>query len=279
MRDKNITHKPEKPTWLISLIVITTFFCVDIFTTRGSRAIINAVAGDWPGLDRVFAFGVFHWGLPYVLTPIIVTALLFGKSTALDKLGLNRSILKGLGFAFAVTLPLPLVYAFTTPIAGTGDMIPNLLHYAIFAGSAEEILYRCFLFGLLFQTARWSFLPAALLGGIIFGIGHLYQGNNILESSGVFLITFVGALWWSWLYVEWDYNAWVPIGFHVFMNGWFQIFVVSETALLPIAGEISRALVVLLSIGLTLAMTKKRGGRTIKGQLWWKGAYPASSAK
>ena len=271
MMNKDITQKPNKPAWLISLIVIATFIIVDIFTTRGSRAIINAIAGDWPGLDRVFAYGVFHWGLPYVLVPIIVTALLFGKSSVFDKLGLNRSALKGLGFAFAVCLPLPLAYGFTTPLARTVELLPNLLHYAIFSSTAEEVLYRCFLFGLLFRTARWGFLPAALLGGIIFGIGHLYQGNNILESSGVFLITFVGALWWSWLYVEWDYNAWVPIGFHVFMNGWFQVFVVSETALLPIAGEIARAFVVLLSIGLTLALAKRHGGgRTIIGPLWWK---------
>ena len=269
MSDKDITPTRKKPAWLISLIVIATFICVDVFTTRGSRAIINAVAGDWPGLDRVFAFGVFHWGFPYVLVPIIVTALLFGKSSALDKLGLNRSVLKGLGFAFAVTLPLPLIYAFTTPIEGTTEIIPNLLHYAIFAGTAEEVLYRCFLFGLLFRTARWGFLPAALLGAVIFGIGHIYQGNSVIESAGVFLITFIGALWWAWLYVEWNYNAWVPIGFHIFMNGWFQIFVVSETALLPIAGEVTRACVVLLSIVLTLALTKTRGGRRIKGRLWW----------
>ena len=268
MRNKDITHKPA---WLISLIVIVTFLSVEIFTTKGSRTIINAIAGDWPGLDRVFAFGIFHWGLPYVLVPIIVTALLFGSRAALDQLGLNRSVLKGLGVAFAVTLPLPLVYAFTTPIAGAAEIIPNLLHYALFASTAEEILYRCFRFGVLFRTARWGFLPAALLGAIIFGIGHLSQGNNIIESAGVFLITFIGGLWWAWLYVEWDYNAWVPIGFHIFMNGWFQIFLVSETALLPTAVEITRAFVVLLSIGLTLFMTKKRSGRTIKGQLWWRG--------
>jgi len=270
MINNDISHTSKKPAWLISLIVITTFICVDIFTTRGSRAIINAIAGDWPGLYRVFAFGIFHWGLPYMLVPIIVTALLFGKNKVFDKLGLNRSAFKGLGFAFALTLPLPLVYAFTTPIAGTEELIPDLLHYAIFSGTAEEVLYRCFLFGLLFRTARWGFLPAALLGAVIFGIGHLYQGNSVLESSGVFFITFAGALWWSWLYVEWNYNAWVPIGFHIFMNGWFQIFVVSETALLPIAAEVARVSVVLLSIGTTLAMTKQSSGQTIKGRLWWK---------
>ena len=57
--NKDITQKPNKPAWLISLIVIATFIIVDIFTTRGSRTIINAIAGEWPGLDRVFAYGVF----------------------------------------------------------------------------------------------------------------------------------------------------------------------------------------------------------------------------
>lgn len=259
----------KKPTWLISFILIATFLFVDKFTEKSSWSIVKYIAEDWSVMNRVGILAIVHWGLPYIAVPMIVTAFLFGKNTVFDKLGLNRSVIKGLGFAFAVTLPLPLVYGFTTPISQTGELIPDILHYAIFAGTAEEILFRCFLFGLLFRTARWGFLPAALLGAVIFGFGHIYQGNSILESAGVFFITFVGALWWAWLYVEWNYNAWVPIGLHVFMNGWHNVFVVSETALLPITAEIARVSVVLISIIVTLRLTKQRG-RTVKGSLWWR---------
>jgi len=265
----SLQKQVEKPAWFISFIVITAFLCIYI-STDYSWTIVNAIAGDWSRLNRVWVMGIVRWGIPWIFLPMLVTALLFGKSSVFEKLGINRPILKGLGFAFAVTLPLPFVYVLTTPLQEADTMIPDLLQYAVFAGVGEEVLFRCFLFGLLFRYARWGFLPAAFLGGLIFGMGHLYQGSTLAELGGVFLITFIGGLWWAWIYVEWNYNAWVPIGFHVFMNGWFQIFVVSETALLPIAGEIARAFVVLLSIGLTLVMARRRGGRTIKRHLWWK---------
>lgn len=87
----------------------------------------------------------------------------------------------------------------------------------------------------------------------------------------MFAVTLAAGLWWAWIYVEWDYNAWVPIGFHVLMNGWFNVFVVSETALLPIASEIARALVVVISVAATIAIKRRNGGRTIVGRLWLKG--------
>ena len=259
-----------KPTWFISFVVIAAFLFI-YFITKYSWDVVNIIAGDWSRGDKIWVIGIVRYGIPWVLLPMFVTALLFGKSAVFEKLGLNRPILKGLGFAFVVTLPLPLAYVLTTPFQEAGTMIPDFFQYAVFPGIGEELLFRCFLFGLLFRFARWGFWPAALLGGIIFGMGHLYQGTTLAELSGVFLITFIGGLWWAWLYVEWNYNAWVPIGFHVFMNGWFQIFVVSDSALLPIAGEVARASVVLISIGLTLAMARQRGGRTIKGRLWWRG--------
>lgn len=268
--NSTIPDVSKKPAWFVSVIVVGGFITIFLLTDR-TWDIVNAIAGDWSRLSKVWVMGIVRWGIPWVLAPMLITAFLFGRHSVFEKLGLNRPVLKGLGFAFLVTLPLPLVYAFTTPLQNAQTMVADLLQYAVFAGFGEEILFRCFLFGLLIRIARWGFLPAAFLGGVIFGMGHLYQGETLAELSGVFLITFIGGLWWAWLYVEWDYNAWVPIGFHVFMNGWFQIFVVSDTALLPIAGEIARAFVVLLSIGLTLKIGRQRGGRRIKGRLWWRG--------
>ena len=147
----------KKPTWLISFILIATFLFVDKFTEKSSWSIVKYIAEDWSVMNRVGILAIVHWGLPYIAVPMIVTAFLFGKNTVFDKLGLNRSVIKGLGFAFAVTLPLPLVYGFTTPISQTGELIPDILHYAIFAGTAEEILFRCFLFGLLSNSSLGIF--------------------------------------------------------------------------------------------------------------------------
>lgn len=257
------------PKWQVALIVIFSFFVIFEFTSDISRDIVQALAGDATPLRR-FLILTPVYSIRMIIIPVIITAFLVGRKETLRVFGFRQSMWRGLGFAFVVVLPLPIAYAFTTPLRDPSIMLVEILRDAVFFGAAEEILFRCFLFGLLFRLAGWGFLPAAMLGAIIFGIGHLYQGNAFLDSASVFAITLIAALWWAWIYVEWNYNAWVPIGLHVFMNGWFNVFQVSESALLPIAGEVARALVVILSIVLTIVMSRKNGGLKITGKLWFK---------
>lgn len=271
--------KPEsfssRPKWLIALIVIFTYFVLNhIYLGPTSWGVVRTLAGDGSPWHRLSVSAIVHYIGPQVLIPLLVTALIVGRANVLKILGFNKTPWRGLGFAFLCTLPLPLVYTFTTPLQDTSTMLVDVLNYAVLPGTSEEVLFRCFLFGLLFRLANWGFLPAAMFGAIIFGAGHLYQGNTLLDSFGIFIITLVAALWWSWIYVEWNYNIWVPIGFHVLMNGWFNVFVVSETALLPIAGEIARALVVVISITVTVVLKRRDGGRTITGRSWFQGPIP-----
>ena len=257
--------------WQLAAIVIITFFVLDnIYLGPVSWGFVNRLGGDGLSWQSLSAAVVVHYG-PYVLVPIFIAMLIFGRANLLHLWGFDKMPWRGLGFALLCTLPLPLVYMLAYPISDLSTLPLRYLSDALLPGIAEEVLYRCFLFGLLFRAAQWGFLPAAILGAVIFGSGHLYQGHAILDSLGVFGITAFAALWWAWIYVEWDYNPWVPIGFHVFMNGWFVIFTVSETALLPLAGEIARASVVVISIVATLAMKPRQGGRTIIGGLWIKG--------
>lgn len=260
------------PRWQIGAIVIAVFAVLDaVYLGPMSWDVLNALAEGATSLGRITVSAVVHYLGPQVLLPALIAALIVGRRNAWRALGLARTPWRALGFACLCTLPLPLAYAFTTPLADTDTVFVNILSYAVLPGISEEVLYRCFLFGLLFRLANWGFLPAAMFGAIIFGAGHLYQGNALLDSLGVFGVTLAAGLWWAWMYVEWDYNAWVPIGFHVFMNGWFNVFVVSDTALLPIAGEIARALVVVLSVAVTTHVKRRNGGRTIKGRVWLKG--------
>lgn len=262
----------RRSKWQIALIVALTFFVLNnIYLGPTSWGLVRSLAGDASPLQRLSVAAGVHYIGPQLIIPLCITALIVGRERAIEVLGLDKAPWRGLGFAALCTLPLPLTYAFTTPLQETSTLIVDVLNYAVLAGISEEVLFRCFLFGLLFRLAKWGFLPAAMFGAIVFGAGHLYQGNAILDSVGVFAITLAAALWWSWLYVEWDYNAWIPIGFHVLMNGWFNIFVVSETALLPVAGEIARASVVIISIALTLSIKNRNGGRAITGRLWIKG--------
>ena len=258
--------------WQVAVIVIVTYFALDkLYVGSTSRNLVNVLAGDGPSLLRHIIRVLLHYPGPYILVPAFVTALIVGRKNVLHVWGFDKMPWRGLGFAFLCTLPLPLVYTFAYPISETSTLLVRTLNSAVLPGISEEVLFRCFLFGVLFKVAKWGFLPAAMLGAVIFGGGHIYQGHALLDSLGVFGITAVAALWWAWVYVEWDYNPWVPIGFHVFMNGWFVLFTVSETAMLPIVGEIARASVVVISIAVTLVIKRRNGGRTIVGHLWFKG--------
>lgn len=93
-----------------------------------------------------------------------------------------------------------------------------LLHQTLFAGFMEEYLFREFLFGILFRKLAWGFIPASILSAFIFGLGHIYQGFTFLVTTGVFLVTSIGAIWFAWLYIECNNNLWVPIFLHVLMN-------------------------------------------------------------
>lgn len=251
----------------VSVIVILTFFVLNnIYLGPVSWSIVRALAGEAPPLQRLSVAAAFHYIGPQFIVPLCVTAFILGRANMFEALGLGQTPWRGLGFAVLCTLPLPLTYAFTTPLQDISKIFIDVLNDAILAGFSEELLFRCFLFGLLFRFAKWKFLPAAMLGAIIFAIGHLYQGNAILDSASVFAITLAAALWWAWLYVKWNYNAWVPIGFHVLMNGWFNVFSVSETALLPIAAEIARVSVVVISIILTMGLNRQNEGQEITGR-------------
>ena len=158
------------------------------------------------------------------------------------------------------------------------DPLLTALRSAILPGIGEEVLFRAFLFGFLFRFAGWGFLPAALLGAVIFGAGHLDQGKGVLDSAAVFAITGIGAIWFAWLYVEWGYNIWVPAAFHVLMNFYWDWFTISDTAVGPVAANALRLAVILLSILITILAARRRGGRIVRGRAWHWGGPDRSAA-
>ncbi|MEP1229461.1 MAG: CPBP family intramembrane glutamic endopeptidase [Litorimonas sp.] len=267
-----MTHKAisSRSNVQVALIVIIGFFVSRKFIPPVLRKIMGGIEAGVATLWQDLTIRI----IVMILVPALITALIVGRKNVLQIWGFDKAPWRGLGFAALCMLPLPLVYAFSFPLSDMSTVFMRLLHGAVIPGTTEEIWFRCFLFGLLFRVANWGFLPAAILGAIIFGAAHLYQGNAVLDSVGVFAITGAASLWWAWIYVEWDYNPWVPIGFHVLMNGCFVVFTVSDTALLPIVGEVARASVVIISVGLTLWIRQRQGGRKITGRLWIKPPPP-----
>ena len=259
-------HDHQEPTarpW-IALPVIALFLWLDHFHLD----LFRHVAEDWSGTSRVLALAGLGY-LPHWLVVLGTAVLLAGPRRALWALGLHRSPLRAFTVALLVTLPMPIFMALHAPLALTADTAHALMRGAVLPGFGEELLYRGFLFGLLFRFAGWGFLPAALAAALLFGGAHLYQGSDLGEAAGVFALTGFASLWFAWLYVEWDHNLWVPVAFHVLMNAWWIVLPVSDDALGPGWSIALRLAVLVLSVVLTLALARRRGGRRLRGRAWW----------
>ncbi|GAB1418600.1 hypothetical protein MASR2M12_13650 [Bacteroidales bacterium] len=98
----------------------------------------------------------------------------------------------------------------------------------------------------------------SLTGTALFGMGHLYQGVSFGQTTGVFIVSAMGAVWFACLYVEWD-NLWIPIFLHVFMNLSWTLFDVSDNALGGIYVNIFRCITIALTILITIRFHKKGG--------------------
>ena len=91
------------------------------------------------------------------------------------------------------------------------------------------------------------------------------------------MVTFMGGMWFSWLYVEYGYNLWVPMSYHFFMNLSWGIFDVSDTALGSVAPNIFRAATIALSIYLTIRHKQRTGEKwVVQGRRWWSGTESES---
>ena len=164
-------------------------------------------------LDTLTKNGLLSYVLTYSIIGIpiyIGTYLINSKQNIVSNLGLNHNPIKPFFIALLFSLPMILgglfFFEFNKEIS-----IPNLVAGTIVVGFVEELFYRGFLFGQLFKYAKLGFISVIILGAIIFATGHLYQSQDTFELIGIFLITFMGAILFAWLYVEWNYNLWIPI--------------------------------------------------------------------
>ena len=255
---------PQRSPLLITLITIAVFIGID----QGNLPLYRFVRGDSEGLSRFLIFVAVIYGST-ILGPMLVAGWLFGIKRIPASLGLDQSFLTGLGFALAVTGIMLVYFALTADFAPPKEPIRALLQTAVLPGFGEELFYRAFLFGFLFRFAGWGFLPASLLVAILFGAAHLYQGSTVEEAAGIFAITAAGSVWFAWLYTEWNFNIWVPTFFHTFMNAWWELFAISDSALGPMGANVVRLVVIIVSVLLTVLLVRRRGdGLTIRGRRW-----------
>lgn len=198
--------------------------------------------------------------IAYILTliPLLIITSILHKSyrDVFERLGLSNGFFIGIIFAFVSTLPL---MGYTIKFSLNDEILfDTLIIQTIDAAFFEEIIFRAFLFGMLYRFTKIGFLPSVFLCSFLFGILHLYQSNMISELFGIFLITFLGSALFAWIYSEWNFNLWTAIFLHFFMNLYWIIFDIDNNALGGVYANALRFLAVIFSIILTVIYKKKK---------------------
>lgn len=188
----------------------------------------------------------------FLVIPVLVTAALYGWKNLGKELGLSRGFGRGLGFGLLATLPMAIGYGICSDFVWELS-ISSFMYGCVQAGFTEEIIFRAFLFGLLVRKCGWGLIPATLIDGLVFGLIHIYQGDTALEAGMVFVATGAGAVWFSWLYKEWNWNLWVPIFLHFFMNFYWGGFDMADNA----AGGLWANVFRVMTIAFTVVVTNR----------------------
>lgn len=187
-----------------------------------------------------------------ILLVLLAVALIrrIGLPAALRELGILRRPWPGLIFAMVACLPLWMVFSLAMPVARELD--PWAVFYlAGLSPLAEEAVFRGFAFGQL-RRLGWGFWTAALVPAVVFGLLHVRGGQGLGQAAGVFAITAVGAVLFSFVFERWEGSLWAPWGLHALMNLAWNLFEVGESAFagwLPTAMQLSTALV---AVGLSV---------------------------
>lgn len=213
--------------------------------------------------------GLFLRDLLVAIVAIVILCVVIKPGKVFSFLGLNSNIIKGCVVTVISVLPLYIVF----PLIGSINQdlsISLLIKKSVSPGFIEEFLCRAFMFGLFFRYAKVGFVWATLFPAILFGLAHIYQGNDLISSFAAFGVTFLGALYFSWMYVAWGFNLWVPIGLHMLMNAAWIIFNVSgtEVAAGGLISNIIRFVSIALAIAITISYHKKRDIEYFNYPIW-----------
>lgn len=263
---------------LLATILVGGFLLID-----SVREILQWFEG-YKELPKGFRYSIFYAiqiGLCLIVGFIFMKVGGF-KQTIWNALGLDTSVVKGLGWAFVFTLPMFLGYWIVCGI--NKELTPeDVVFWSIVSPFAEELFYRALLIGFMFRFLRIGFLPAALIVSIIFGLGHLSQANELMESIGVFGITLFGSLLFGWIYLEWKNNLWIVFGMHLLMNLYWNIFnIEASNALGGWAANIFRFATIGLAIFITIRHIRsgksQLSGRWLKSRNFDKHGSTSSSS-
>lgn len=254
-------NRSIKALLLLSAFLVCHLFMRELWGDSWSEYLLTLDAQTH--VLRSLATWVFIYG-PF----LIVAAWLCRDAGVLNVLGLVPT---GIGTyvlaALACCVPMIVGYGFLSTALNLS--IPDLIRGSVYPGIFEEIIFRAVLFGVLFRFCGWGFIPAALVSSLIFGVGHLYQSNDL--SSAVMLMGFmaVAGSWFAWLYCECGYRVWFPAAMHVLMNGAYGVFSMSGGAMGEGSANLFKATAIILSILYVRRLIKLGKPREVSRDRLW----------
>jgi membrane protease YdiL (CAAX protease family) len=232
------------------------------------------------------------WGA--VILPIGLWLARRRDVSLLEAFGLGGSALKGAAFGLAATIPM-IGALFLLPLKGF--QLDLALGSGIIGPFAEELLFRGFLFGLLWRVAGWSIPASVFVSSLLFGLAHVPNADTTLfailqgpgpdrfaTSGGAAVQIIPGTtMWWQYAYVQgaeiletalplaaggavlawvahkWG-SLWPAIALHACMNLWWDATRGEHVipALGPGIMSVAQLLSVTLAIGLTLRFSGAR---------------------
>ncbi|PRB03361.1 hypothetical protein CQ046_10360 [Chryseobacterium sp. MYb7] len=246
----------------IFILGFTTYYFFDFFFFKTIQTFSKDLFHS-KAIAHVIAYSV-------TLIPLMATLkILLPKRSISELLSLNKSIIKGFTLALIGTLSMLIGYMIHfTAISKINfeTLFINTLSSAFF----EEIIFRAFLIGILYRFTRHGFLSSVLLGSLLFAQVHLYQSQNITELIEIFTITFLGSVFFSWVYFESEYNLWTAIFLHFFMNLYWEIFNVSENVSGNLYGNLYKLISIAVLIVVIIYFKRKN---KIPFEVTWKSLF------
>ncbi len=218
----------KRQTIINSILIIIAF----LFAFYSKQVMTKFIEISFQSLFLNILLSYLWWLIPTLLS----VGYLFGFKNTFKEIGIQKGFLIGLLFSIITVLPMLISSSIIGQINENLN-IGSLIHKTIIAGFMEEYLFR----------------------GFIFGIGHIYQGSTPLETTGVFFITAIGAIWFAWLFIEWNENLWIPIFLHILMNLSWILFEVSNNALGGFYSNLYRIITIAITIIITIYYHKKSG--------------------
>jgi membrane protease YdiL (CAAX protease family) len=174
------------------------------------------------------------WKLAQVVLVLLAMMALrrTGPRGALGELGMDSRVAQGLGVVFLALLPTMAGFAVLNGVNVNFAPMP-FVRTALASPFSEEMLFRGLLFRQLHQRAGWPFWAAVLVNAVPFAWGHLYQAQSgdWLGTIAVLAVTGIGAAYSAWLFMRWEWNLWVVIGFHAYLNAAAYAFDIGDSVL------------------------------------------------